>query len=146
MRTGPLDKSVEDALRAERPRRKVSPGFAERVIDALPSRPMNRAAAPPAHSRPRGLRLFLAGALAMVTLVGWLQFAPKPVQEPVAVAAVEPEPPAYASGLKLPPVTVQQMQALTAKIDEPLEKELKLVLSDTRNAIRFVASNFIPEN
>ena len=32
-----------------------------------------------------------------------------------------------------------------ARLDRPLEKELENVISDTRQAIQFVASNFLPE-
>ena len=47
--------------------------------------------------------------------------------------------------IPIPTITPEQLQALTEKIDEPLEKELKNVISDTRLAIQFVASNFLPE-
>ncbi len=91
-------------------------------------------------------RLGLAGALGAVALLGWVKFAPGPESEPAIVAVKDPAPKASNEGLVIGPVTVEQVQALTAKIEDPLEKELRLVLSDTKNAIRFVASNFMPEN
>jgi hypothetical protein len=47
--------------------------------------------------------------------------------------------------IRIPSITSAQLQSLTERIDQPLEKELKNVISDTRLAIQFVASNFIPE-
>jgi hypothetical protein len=54
---------------------------------------------------------------------------------------------ASAQSIEIPisQITAEQLQALTEKIDQPLEKELKNVISDTRLAIQFVASNFLPE-
>ena len=53
---------------------------------------------------------------------------------------------AVASSLPLPKLSAEQIQALSLRLDEPLEKELKNVISDTRQAIQFIASNFLPEN
>ena len=139
-----LKPEIEDALRAERPRRRASPGFSERVIDALPSGPIKPSSAP-AVERPLWPRLGWAGAFAALTFLVWFQFTPTPSGENAQVAQHDPAV-ALPASLQLPPVTVEQVQALTARIDDPLEKELKLVLSDTRNAIRFVASNFLPED
>jgi len=63
-------------------------------------------------------------------------------QEPRIVDSGTNNPPA----LNLPNVSITQVPDLVAKLDEPLEKELKNVISDTRQAIQFVASNFLPEN
>ena len=46
--------------------------------------------------------------------------------------------------VRIPSVSAEQVEALTAKIDEPLEKEMKSMISDTRQAIQFVAANFLP--
>ncbi len=48
--------------------------------------------------------------------------------------------------VKLPELSVAQVESWTTKLDEPLQKELQNVISDTRQAIHFVASNFLPEN
>lgn len=144
MKSNPWSHQVEDALRSERPQARVSPGFAERVIEALPSRPLSAQAQalPLAPARPVWMRLLLATSLASVAFLLWFQFSPVPVSTPsIAQARPSAVPPA----LNLPPVNSQQVQALAAKLDQPLEKELQRVLSDTRNAIRFVASNFTPD-
>ena len=47
--------------------------------------------------------------------------------------------------VELPKVSSEQIQRLSAKLDQPLQQELQSVISDTRQAIQFVASNFIPE-
>lgn len=138
-------KWIEQALRSERPRRKVSPGFAERVIDALPPRRPGAASVSLPKERAIGPRLILAAGLAGLTLFGWLSFSPEPeVRSPVVVqqAPLQADPIA----INVPNVTAEQFQALSTKIDQPLEQELDRVLADTRNAIQFVAANFMPEN
>jgi hypothetical protein len=141
-----LHKDIEEALRAERPARKVSEGFADRVIEALPSRPTGESGAPMLSS-PQRLwpRLAGAAALAAVAVLGWRQFSPSSPEAPPPVIALAPSVAQPTSlDLNLPPVTVEQVQALTMKLDQPLEKELERVLADTRGAIQFVASNFTP--
>ena len=130
MKNNPVHKTLENALRAERPRRSVSPGFAERVIHALPSRPL---AAPPSPQR-LWPRLALAGALAAAALLAWPRFSLPPLKPAPVLAWNQP----------FPSVSAEKVQALIAKIDQPLEQELACVLSDTRNAIQFVMSNFTP--
>ena len=58
-----------------------------------------------------------------------------------AVQSSAPEPLIFL----VPNITREQFQALTTRLDRPLEKELENVISDTRQAIQFVASNFLPE-
>lgn len=136
-----LHRKIEQALRAERPLRQAPPGFAERVIDALPSRPLSEGRAPRSPSRAIWPRLVFAGGLALATFLMWKGFAPKPSQAPVLAQ----EAPSIEKILPVKAPSMEQVQALTAKIDQPLEKELERVMADTRNAIRFVASNFMPE-
>jgi hypothetical protein len=62
---------------------------------------------------------------------------------PVSVAGSDASP--VDGKILLPTITAIQLQALTTKLDDPLEKELNNVISDTRVAIQFVASNFLPE-
>jgi hypothetical protein len=132
-------RNIEKALRAERPVRNAPPGFAERVIDALPSRggkPM-----PALRRQSLWPRLALAAGLAFAAVIMWKGFSPEPAGTVMAGGDETPSSPL--AGLK--PVSLAQVQALTEKIDQPLEKELERVKADTRNAIRFVASNFMPE-
>jgi len=44
----------------------------------------------------------------------------------------------------MPKVTSEQLDTLAVKLDQPLEKELHNMVSDTRQAIQFVAANFLP--
>jgi hypothetical protein len=134
-------KTMETALREERPLQKAPAGFSDRVIDALPSRAVaSRDEVLPAQSL--WPRLALAAALAAVGVLAWFQFSrqTQDVAPVMARAPVETRP----LDLKLPPITVSQVQALTERIDQPLEQELERVLADTRNAIQFVAANFTP--
>lgn len=57
-----------------------------------------------------------------------------PVNDVVAITQIE-----------LPKITPEQVGALTMQIEQPLQEELENVLNDTRTAIQFVASNFLPE-
>jgi len=54
--------------------------------------------------------------------------------------------PESSATVQIPEISMAKVDALTAKLDEPLQQELKNVISDTRQAIQFVASNFLPEN
>ena len=128
--------ALEQRLRTERPTFTAPEGFTERVMERL-ERPHS---APTATRRIPVFRLFLsfAGAVAL-TLVAVKVFdrrQPQADAEQLAQAI---------SRIKLPDISAERVEALTAKLDEPLEMELKNVISDTRQAIQFVASNFLPE-
>jgi hypothetical protein len=144
MKSSDVHKNIENALRAERPAHQVSPGFAERVIDALPARPTKAKRSEAVTSQKLWPRLAFAAALCLAVFLAWRQFAPQtPEKTPIIVDLDRESKPL---DIQLPPVSIEQVRALTEKIDQPLEKELERVLADTRNAIQFVASNFIPEN
>lgn len=148
MKTNELHTKIEGALRAERPLRQAPPGFAERVIEALPSRSVRaqreEETGVRAGSQSLWPRLAAAAALALVTFMTWRAIAPKTSPEPMIAHQAAPTK----STLPAPSLNamrIEQIQALTAKIDQPLEKELARVMADTRSALRFVASNFMPE-
>jgi hypothetical protein len=132
---------LEQRLRSERPRFSPSGGFTERVMDNLPP----RIARPRSGARIPWPRVLLAlGATACIALA-LAQLLPPNVNLPTNPTLVDsgastPPP------LNLPNVSITQVQDLVAKLDEPLENELKNVISDTRQAIQFIASNFLPEN
>lgn len=141
-------KEIEEALRAGRPPlRKVSHGFCERVLDALPDRIPAQSAALAGRKQRLWPRLVFAAACCLAVVLGWKQFefaaTPSSTTPHVIIASHSddiPKEKLFAN------VTLRQVQELTAKIDQPLEKEFQRVLADTRNAIQFVASNFMPEN
>jgi len=134
--------TLEQRLRSEQPRFGPSLGFTERVMDRLPARP---APVVPARATPPAIRRFFIGfaIAAFITLV-LLQLLPRGARLPIppAMAKSELQPTQF----ELPKISMEQVQELTAKLDEPLENELKNVISDTRQAIQFIASNFLPEN
>jgi hypothetical protein len=139
MRTNhkPAMSSLEERLRAERPTFSAPEGFTERVMERLGRQePAPRVA----RSAPV-FRLLLGFAGAACALLLALKFVP---QRP---ASPDPQPLADAiASIQIPEISAEKVDALTAKLDEPLEIELKKVISDTRQAIQFVASNFLPEN
>jgi len=82
--------------------------------------------------------LLLAGAL-------WFRNQPMPdrlsgFQRPLASASAAPE--LYVA-LELPNGT--QMRQWTVKLDEPLQKEMNLVVDNTKTAANALAENFMPE-
>ena len=136
---------VEERLRAERPMHRAPADFAGRVMSRLCEEPVANTAAEP--RRLLWPRLALAFALVAIAAVFAFEFL-NPQPEPVVIVAaneVPPPAPAESVSFSLPLVTAEQVQALTVKLDQPLEKELKNVISDTRLAIQFVAANFLPE-
>src|SRR5262245_43521588 len=132
---------LEQRLRSEPPRFRTSIGFTERVMDGLPTRFSSRRNAHLASLwRVLGVGFAVAACMTFVLV----QVLPARTGLPAG--------PALANGqsnipikIKLPEISVAQMQKLSAKLDEPLETELKNVISDTRQAIQFIASNFLPE-
>ena len=142
--------SLEDRLRSEKPMRNAPAGLTERVMSRLPEQ---EADVRPSSARfsfwPR-LALGIATVAIVLVIAGefWRHSGTTTIvstppattsTKPVELASTEP------MEIPIPTITTEQVQALTAKIDQPLEKELKNVISDTRLAIQFVASNFLPE-
>ena len=138
---------LEERLRAERPSFRPSAGFTDRVLAAVPSHP-GRAEQTNFCFPWFRLMTGLATLTALVFLL--LQVLPPSpaVLPPVTVTQSRPvaETPPLVIPEFIPELPVEKLEAFTAKLDEPLEKELKNVISDTRLAIQFVASNFLPEN
>jgi hypothetical protein len=136
-------RTLEERLRAGSPVWSPRPGFTGRVIDALP--PRRPAGQPPLRTIRLWPRLaFVALTAVLVSLT--VRHVSSPRGSNSELLAKDQEEPSAALPLRLPRVDRDQIQALTAKIDEPLEKELKNVVSDTRQAIRFVAANFLPSS
>ena len=133
--------ALERRLRTERPHFAVSEGFTERVMDNLPARrPSPDGSFATREPLPLS-RIIMGFAASLCIVLLLLQLLPgKPIPSPAAVTTEHQLPQI------LPRISLAEVDALTAKLDEPLEKELKNVISDTRQAIQFVASNFLPEN
>jgi hypothetical protein len=142
------DKSIEDRLRSEGPERRAPAGLTERVMSRIP--PQEAKAdyvKPSSFFWPRFAISFAAIAIALVVASEFWNRPQTPAtanndskpSQVIEVASIEP------IEIPIPTITAEQVQALTEKIDQPLEKELKNVISDTRLAIQFVASNFLPE-
>ncbi len=138
-----MTSKLEKRLRSERPRFTPSAGFTERVLEALPQRLSERPRKSVTSLSWFRVAGILAGAACVtIALVQILPFhtriGPQAEAVPTALEAL--------SEIHLPDLSGMQVQVLSAKLDEPLEKEWKNMVSDTRQAIQFIASNFLPEN
>ena len=133
---------LEQRLRLEKPGFSTAPGFTERVMDQLPVRPL---ASSHPHTKPLLVRFVSGFAIAACIALVLLQVLPRRSRVP-AIPEMTKDQSTPGQSLRLPNISVEQVQELTAKLDEPLENELKNVISDTRQAIQFIASNFLPEN
>jgi hypothetical protein len=144
---------IEGRLRSEKPQHVTSAGFTERVMLSLP-----RSSEARIDARPRQLlwpRLAIAFSLlgisaALVSEFVSPQKAPVTVVDnglknvnPVSVAGSDASP--VDGKILLPTITAIQLQALKTNLEDQLETERQHVISDTRVAIQFVASNFLPE-
>ena len=148
------DKRIEQQLRSEKPMREAPHGFTERVMAELSRVPEDSAAE---REREQSLSFWPRFALALASIAIVAVFAvefSRPKSQPFVSSSDQPEivePSAHSKAqiasadLALPVITPEQIQALTVKLDDPLKKELNNVISDTRQAIQFVALNFLPE-
>jgi hypothetical protein len=146
--------SIEQRLRAEKLMHAAPAGFTERVMSRLPKVRHDSPTVPvQVHGYGFLLRFAMAFSAIVIAAVFAFEFSrPKPAQlaessaqsESIAPAA-QPEVSIVKSDILIPVITPEQVQALTMKLDDPLEKELNNVISDTRQAIQFVALNFLPE-
>jgi hypothetical protein len=132
---------LEQRLRSERPLFSPRERFTERVMDSLPPR-LNRPRPSVTIPWPRVVLALAATACIALALAKLL---PRDANFPPDPVSVNTQPSA-APALNLPNVSITQVQDLVAKLDEPLQNELNNVISDTRQAIQFIASNFLPEN
>jgi len=141
--------NIEQRLRPEKPMFKAPDDFTERVMSRLPSE--RKAAAPERFALlPRLAFCFAVLAAAAFFASDFSRPTSGPLiassHSPEPVASSDPQKPELAAvDLSIPVITSEQIQALTVKLDDPLQKELNNVISDTRQAIQFVASNFLPE-
>jgi hypothetical protein len=125
---------LEKRMRTEQPSFSPRAGFTERVMENLGRQEPateQRATFP-------AIKLFIGFAAAACLIFLATRFLPQRQNTPDPVQTI--------SKMRIPEISVEKVEALTAKLDEPLEIELKNVISDTRQAIQFVASNFLPEN
>ena len=133
---------VAERLRSERRTRATSPGFTERVMQRLDRE--EKQADEKSSMLPRFAIGFALACAALVLIAALANRSPNHVPQTQVVsleAAGQPEP----LPIIIPEITAEQVQSLAMKLDEPLDKELENVISDTRQAIQFVASSFLPE-
>ncbi|HEX7859557.1 MAG TPA: hypothetical protein VF773_04480 [Verrucomicrobiae bacterium] len=148
----PHQDQLEQRLRREKPEHAAPFGFTERVMSKIPS---DARSSFRSDSHPQQLlwpRLATAFALLAIAAVLLPELAS---QKSTHFTSGQANPSSSPHGdtstalitepLPLPTITQQQFQALTTQLDDPLEKELNNVISDTRIAIQFVAANFIPD-
>ena len=100
----------------------------------------------PSHSLPllTWFRPLLAGATLVLIALGWLlQLEPaSPVTHPPGNSASATPPPEF----QLPEIPAPALAALPQRIDDPLQKELQHLVSDARNAVNYLAANFLPSD
>ncbi|HEV8541284.1 MAG TPA: hypothetical protein VGR78_02720 [Verrucomicrobiae bacterium] len=133
--------ALEERLRSEKPVLTAPAGFTDKVIAELPHR-IRRAADPT--SAPRTSlwpRIAFAVAALVLSAIIFPRF--RNIPEPVASPRTSPAE-TLAGQIAMPKVTSEQLDTLAVKLDQPLEKELHNMVSDTRQAIQFVAANFLP--
>jgi hypothetical protein len=140
--------SIEDRLRAERPARKAPGDLTDRVMSNLPSHIRSRPESEPTFAF--WPRFALGVALVAVIATASLHYLrPNPQQHPGPTSAsptpMATLPPADSLDIALPQIQSGQIEALSLHLDQPLQKELQYVISDTRQAIQFVAASFLPE-
>lgn len=142
---------MEERLRTEKPVHAAPSGFVDRVMANLPKAERAEASTPE-----RGgllwLRFALGTAAVVIAAVIAIEvFSPNQVptsrvqRAATAATPLDAGPDVATADVSIDALSPEQLQALTMKLDEPLEQELKNVISDTRLAIQFVASNFLPE-
>lgn len=86
--------------------------------------------------------LKLAFGIAWLVLLGTFLSTREPTGDNLEIAnKTAPEPMA----VDLPNISTESIRELPAKIEDPLELELQRMVADGRNAVRFLASNFLPE-
>jgi hypothetical protein len=142
----PATDSLEARLRAERPLHATGPQFTSDLLRALPSHRSAQRAYPRQRSWIPAVA-FGAGvfAFAAVLVSNISNRTPNPGQR-ISAQVVQPNQEPEASALVFPKLSATEIENLTMKIDEPLDREMKNVVTDTRHAIQFVAANFLPEN
>ena len=132
--------SIEDRLRAERPAHQAPESLTDRVMANLPS---ERPSTPHAVSFwPRFSLGFATVCLLAAVSFHFLRQNSEPPSAPPQIVAVVPTEPL---NIAIPQIQAVPIENLTMHLDQPLERELQNVISDTRLAIQFVASSFLPE-
>jgi hypothetical protein len=136
------NRALESRLRNARPQAQVPFGFTNRVLSKASRAELIEMDEPMAGFPWSKLAI----ATVSILLAGLFIFQTSIDRRPAKQMARK-------SGLKkadkrlveLPRVSSDQIKQLTVKLDQPLQNELQYMISDTRQAIQFVASNFIPD-
>lgn len=125
-------------LRESRPMRSAPEGFAHGVMRRIEKETRgSRRSGPPFN----WFRLLAAGAAVLLAgAVFWKEFGRSSPQPSEAFVIGEPE-----LQMPVPPIRTEALLALPARLDEPLEKELRLLIADTRNAVDYLAGAFVPQ-
>lgn len=86
------------------------------------------------------LRMAMAGGVALLLMMIVLrEQEPKQAEVPPALAAQNE------LKLTIPAIPTERLAALPGRVDEPLEAELRSLISDTRNAVDYLAATFLPQ-
>ena len=129
---------MEERLRAERPVHRAPESMTDRVMENLSSE---------SPSIPGHCFAWPRFALGFATIAGVAALSlsvlrpPKEELVPRLATAAPREP----LNISIPSIPTEHLEQLSLHLDQPLEKELQNVISDTRVAIQFVAASFLPE-
>ena len=142
MRTKNSDmRSIEDRLRSERPAHQAPESLTDRVMANLPSEGLSTPH-PVSRFWPRFSLGFATVCLLTAVSFHFMRQNPEPPSLPPQTIAAGPAEPL---NIAIPQIQAVPIEDLSMHLDQPLERELQNVISDTRLAIQFVASSFLPE-
>lgn len=133
--------SIEERLRAERPAHQAPESLTDRIMANLPAE--SHSPPQPAFSFWPRFSLGLA-TLCLLAAVSF-HFMRQNPELPSLAQPVEMAAPSEPLNIAFPQLQAVPIESLSMHLDQPLERELQNVISDTRLAIQFVASSFLPE-
>lgn len=132
---------IERDLRNEKLSHSPAPGFYLRLESKLDR---SADATPGASRNVLWPRLVFAMATLALSAVLFLQVDGK---SPTQLSQINSPPSEPVMEIPpLPQLSSEQLAQISVKLDQPLQKELQSVISDTRQAIQFVAANFMPDD
>jgi hypothetical protein len=129
---------MEERLRSERPVHRAPENITHSVLERLPY----QSASAPRRSFVWSRFAIGFAAIAAVAVLSVQVLRPPNKKTSSPQVAVGPSD---ALNLSIPEISTARFEQLTLHLNQPLEKELQNVISDTRVAIQFVAASFLPE-
>jgi hypothetical protein len=143
---------IEKRLREERMEYSAPAGFTDRVMAEV-AHLSERRGRSEENAGEMGMAMWakMVVGFAMLAIAGVLVFeffgsyGPEQVAVRAPNSGGDADQQLVVSEFSLPQIRPEQFGELAVKMEQPLEKELENVINDTRSAIQFVASHFLPE-